>query len=169
MWTTQHLKCPLLPSTSTLHLLSSLSFLQQRTEDRSEEEGKSHADWYRRVCMCARSLGSLEKVAWSVLTNWFLLFLPSIANYHERKKQTLKTKLRNEYIQKKAPHTHISTTSHKSHSHYNCTERRDYVQIKIRMHTNKDYSRLSLCHSWRVLLTQPKDPTFIWSFARPFI
>lgn len=40
-------------------------------------------------------------------------------------------------------HTH-TFMGQKSHYLHNWTERRDYVQIKIRMHTHKDQCRLSL-------------------------
>lgn len=63
---------------------------------------------------------------------------------------------------------HMSCTGQRSHYHYNWAQRRDYVQIKTRMHTNKDYSRLSLCHSWQELLTEPKASMFICSFAMSF-
>lgn len=59
-------------------------------------------------------------------------------------------------------HTHTHTDYH-----HNWPERRDYAQIKIRMHTNKDYSRLS-CHSWQVLLIKAEALTFTCSFATPF-
>lgn len=32
------------------------------------------------------------------------------------------------------------------------------MQIKVRMDTNRDYSRLPLCHTWQVRVTQPTAP-----------
>lgn len=53
--------------------------------------------------------------------------------------------------------------------HYNWGKRADYRQIKIRMHTNRDYSRLPLCHTWQVLLTHPTRPaSFVHVMAITF-
>lgn len=120
------------------------------------------------IDVCVRvQLGKSGKSSLWCSSKLILCFLPSISNYHGSK--WVKIKNSNKYMQKKRArktththmHTHVSTRSQRSHYHYNWTERRDYVQIKIRMHTNKYYSRLSLCHSWQILRTQPKGPTFI--------
>lgn len=71
-------------------------------------------------------------------------------------------------VQVSNKNTHNSSTRRKSHYHNDGTKRGDYAQIKIRMHTNKDYSRLSLCHCWQVLLTKLKGFEFTCSFAMSF-
>ncbi len=119
MWTRQHLKCPLSPSTSTLRLISSLSFLQQRTEDRSEGELRKFIR--RPLSMCACILGTLEKLARGVPANWFFPFLPSITNYHESKSKKKKETQIHTERESEEDHTHTHTHTH-THLNYKLEE-----------------------------------------------
>lgn len=133
--------------TFTLHLHSPspLESVISAAENRGQIWGGDHGT--HKMCVPVH-LGNIgEKVAWGVLTNWFFLFLPTITNYHESKQVKMKNSGTNTEKEREEGHTHTSSTSQRSHYQYNWTERRDYVQIKLRMHTNRDYSIMSLLAS----------------------